>query len=372
MHYVTKVSKGLYNYVRQREFFVLLCLYDEMGRVYLERSVQEDLVWSLPGTSVTRNEALHETVFRLAGSVHSQLFIGELEPIGFVENEFSFGHLVVRHHGVAFTARARNVSQLDFSNVKGRFIMPTEEERCNIKRFANRQIVDLCCAKLEGLDTFIQEDEIVVNEKMRFRYIFANNVVKRFLLTDRLKRKSELLQIIRRFIGDARSIIDVSCGDDRTLSKLISELPGVEFALANDISWGQLQLAKSLDSRILLTNHDATNLPFKENIFDVAICCNTLHHMPNRKHLAHLLVSIKNVAKRAIFVEIEDPQKTGGIARFLHRYWYVGFLKDLGGAYLSNLAFRAIISDAFGKEAVTFSEFRVPNQNKWVKNVKTS
>jgi ubiquinone/menaquinone biosynthesis C-methylase UbiE len=64
-------------------------------------------------------------------------------------------------------------------------------------------------------------------------------------------------------------------------------------------------------ANLIYTNHNAAHLPFKHHAFDIAICKNTLHHMPHRSQLIQLLESIKKVAKKAIFVEIENPEITG-------------------------------------------------------------
>jgi ubiquinone/menaquinone biosynthesis C-methylase UbiE len=81
--------------------------------------------------------------------------------------------------------------------------------------------------------------------------------------------------------------------------------------VANDISWSQIQLLNNNAINILSTNHNASQLPFKDKVFDVAICKNTLHHMPHRVQLLSMLYSMKRIAKKIILVEIENPNETG-------------------------------------------------------------
>ena len=69
--------------------------------------------------------------------------------------------------------------------------------------------------------------------------------------------------------------------------------------------------------------------------------------MPNKKALISLLNSMEKIAKRIVIVEIENPDIVGGFAKFLNKYWYMKFLKDVGGAYLSERQFKMIINDVF-------------------------
>ena len=60
-----------------------------------------------------------------------------------------------------------------------------------------------------------------------------------------------------------------------------------------------------------------------------------------------------------VIVEIEKPHDTGFIPHILNKYWYIGFLKDAGGAYLSKDDFQSIVSGYFSNKAeVKFSEFK--------------
>jgi ubiquinone/menaquinone biosynthesis C-methylase UbiE len=51
-------------------------------------------------------------------------------------------------------------------------------------------------------------------------------------------------------------------------------------------------------------------MPFRKNVFDVAICKNTLHHMVSRQQLLEAVEKIKHIAKKIILVEIEKPEQT--------------------------------------------------------------
>ena len=156
-----------------------------------------------------------------------------------------------------------------------------------------------------------------------------------------------------------RTILDASCGDSQLLTDIVTEKGNdIDFAIGNDISWSQISLIKNKKENISFTNHDSTNLPFGENAFGVAICCNTLHHMPSEKHLTNLFQNLIRVAEKVIIVEIEDPQKTGGFAKLLNKYYYEGFLKDVGERYLSQEEFRLKVQENSKDAKIHFSNFK--------------
>lgn len=351
------VSYHFFDHASAKDSFVTLTLYDAVGRIYLVHD--ENGSWSLPGTSVQPSENIHEAVQRVAASVAPAIRIGEIEPVVFVENTFEHKGMTHTHSGIAFMARVRNMNVVARALHGGRFVQVGEDELDNIRLFANREIARACIARIGAARTEIQEEEIATNEAYKRRYEIHGRFVKRYLLTDRRKRKPEFMAMLSARVDASGPLLDASCGDDGMVSRLLAALPDIPFAVANDISWSQLQLIDSLDPRILLTNHDAVNLPFRDNAFATALCCNTLHHMPSRRHMAALLDSLLRVSRRLIFVEIEKPEETGGFPLLLHKYWYVGYLKDVGGAYLRESDFRHIIATTFaGRADVTFDVFR--------------
>ena len=80
--------------------------------------------------------------------------------------------------------------------------------------------------------------------------------------------------------------------------------------------------------------------------------------MPNKETLVNTLESMFNISKKIIVVEIENPQLTGGFATWLNKNYFIGFLKDVGGAYLSAEDFKTIINNIFSNRAeILFTEF---------------
>jgi len=172
--------------------------------------------------------------------------------------------------------------------------------------------------------------------------------MKKYILTDKKKKKAEFNAIIKENIGNPTSIIDVSCGDDKYVFDLARE-QSINLVVGNDISWSQIDLLNKKYQEVIFTNHNAASLPFINKVFDVAYCSNTLHHMPNKKILINLLNSMDKIAKKIIIVEIENPDITGGFSKILNKYWYMKYLKDVGGTYLSEQQFKLIINNTFLK-----------------------
>ena len=362
IQHVEEVSAELFEYASKRKYFVLLTIYDQDGKIFLERNISERSCWSLPGGSILRGEDMHSAVKRMSNQIHGhgtvRMPLGEIEPIAMVENEFRFNGNVYRHYGIAFAGRSRNKENLAEKDVEGRFVRITDEELKNINHYANREVVKICGRHIQKFKTSPPEEEISTNEKYKFRYFIHNAFVKRFILTPVLKKKKKFIETINMEVAGAASFIDVSCGDSNMIYELY-DLNNFDYAIANDTSWSQINKKQGDGKRILFTNHNASYLPFKENSFDVAFCANTLHHIPTREGLFGLFDGCLKIAKKVVFVEIEKPGETGLLPHLLNKYWYGGFLKDAGGSYFTKNTFHAAISEFYkNKGTIKFSEFR--------------
>lgn len=359
IYYEGKVSRELYNYVLKRKFFILLVIYDEDRRVYLERNIQDDLFWSLPGGSIKKNEEIHAAIRRISEKIPSgqeKISIGEIEPIAFITNNFKYNDEEFSHYGFAFVARLRNKNKINIDDSTGCLVYPTKEEINKINRFANREVLKLAIERIKTFDTPAPEEEVSVNEKYNFRYMIHNQFVKKFILTDELKRKVEFIKLLKSYVGSAESLVDVSCGDSSLIQKIAPN--NCKYIVANDISWSQIELIGS-SQNVIYTNHNAEYFPFKENSFDIAYCGNTLHHMESKKGLLNLFSSMEKVAKKIIIVEIENPKESSTFSYILNKYWYGYYLKDVGGSYFNKNDFQSIISDFFIENFdIEFSEFK--------------
>ncbi|MBN1585466.1 HAD-IA family hydrolase [Candidatus Uhrbacteria bacterium] len=362
IEYFGEVSPEFFNYVKKRKYFLLLSVYDDEGRIFLERNTQEQIHWSLPGGSLKNNEDFHLAIKRLTKRIcepnSAPISLGEIEPIAFVHNRFRHNKKEFEHLGIAFAARIRNKSEIDTKNLLGKFVHINETELKNINRYANQEVVKLCHKRIDAFDTDFPETEILTNEKFKLRYIIHNKIIKKLILTSRVRKKQAFDNLVSKKIGNAKSFIDVSCGDSDLMFK-INDSHNFDFLVGNDISWGQINTRRETGTKIFFTNHNASYLPFRENAFDVLYCGNTLHHMTSRRDLELLFSSCFRVAKKIIFVEIERPSDTGWFPNFLNKIWYRWFLGDAGRAYLDKKTFRSIIETNFGHIAsLSFDEFK--------------
>jgi predicted adenylyl cyclase CyaB len=358
--YKDEVSEELFNYVKHRKYFLLLSVYDDVGRIYLERNVQEKLYWSLPGGSIHKNEDFHTAVKRIASGINGgsvELMLGEVEPVAFIENEFKFNGQSYVHYGIAFMARVRKKGLIETENTNGSFVYLNENELNNINRFANKEVARLC-NKIKCTQDRFPELEVSTNENYRFRYFIHNNFIKRFILTPRLKKKEAFFNLIDGKINGVESFLDISCGDSDVLKQLVARRD-FNYVVGNDISWSQIGFISKNSSSVVYTNHNSVQLPFNDDSFDVSYCGNTLHHMSSREEMRSMLDSALRVSKKLIIVEIEKPKNTGILPYILNKYWYQKYLGDVGGSYLSKNDFHSILETHFSVVAdIKFDQFK--------------
>lgn len=357
-----KVSKTLFEYCKRKDHFILLLIYSNDGKVALLRSLTNSLGWELPGGSIRQDETVYEAINRIAKQVYPNVKVCDVEPVLKITNTYVYKDAQTIHHGLGFIARIRNFQDVDMAKMVGDFVDVTKEERAYIERNASKKMVDIFLERFNQIcnqtNYCFQDQEINTNEKYKARYAFHNKVIKRYFLTDKRKKKEQYKTMINAMLGEADSIIDVSCGEDKFIFNLSRER-NMSLVVGNDISWTQIEQLNEIYDEVIFTNHNAACLPFESKIFDVSYCSNTLHHLPNKNVLKNLINNMLKISKKAIIVEIEDPKVTGGFAKWLNKNLYVKFLKDVGGAYLSQSQFELVVSEVIKDKAnVKFNVFR--------------
>lgn len=200
------------------------------------------------------------------------------------------------------------------------------------------------------------DDESVLIEKYHRRYKIYNKYIKKVFLTEKKRRKKEFQSLISRLCGEYKSIIDVSCGDNLDIYRISNR---ENIIVCNDISLYQLRCCESRSNNVLFTNDNILDLSFKNNIFDVSYCKNTLHHMNNDEEIKALLNNMYNISNKLVIVEIEDPKKVGGVSKLLNKYLYMDYLKDAGKYFLSFCKFKRIIDNNFKDKCnISYLSFR--------------
>lgn len=215
------------------------------------------------------------------------------------------------------------------------------------------KIIDIC----ERKSLFYSEcynDEILLVEKYKKRYKFYNKYIKGKILTERKRRKSEFLTLIKKLIGNNKSIIDVTCGDNDDIFKISDD---DNLVVGNDINLYQLKCSEAKYNNVIFTNDNILDFSFNKNIFDVSYCKNTLHHMNDNDEIIQLFNNMYNISNKIIIVEIVDPKATGGLSKFLNTFLYVKYLKDSGKNYLTFPKFKKLIDDNFNNCDINYLNF---------------
>ncbi len=352
-------ERSLYEYCQAKKYYILIIPYTDDKNVVLERAFAGNkLSWSVLGGSVKAalNDNYVNAVQRLISRYVDGMLLGEIEPVAFLENLFRHGDDTHYHLGIAFIARVRNQTprKLVVESPSSRvFLAPTSVDPFSIGLSHHRAVFEHAQPRLQlARDFSIQEDEIGINRKYRWRYRFHSLFVKPFFsvlskffykysISDYKKRIEEILTA-----HGCQSLLDVACGDN--FSIIDFAVSGkIPLVVGNDISWSQVELMneafdyrkfRNSESLVLFTNHDSRRLPFDDNAFDCVICQNVLHHMPDQASVAALLREVRRVGKRALVVEVLDPKYENAWGRLRHRY-YLRFLHDAGIHFLSREEF---------------------------------
>lgn len=327
------VTPDLFAYCQQRNHFINIIAY-QSRKIFLARSMGAMLGWALPGSSILSNkdELLQDAVYRIISRDIPNIEIGEPTPIAYLEKTYKCNNETVTHHGISFMARVRSprLEKIEHDEyIKGRFIAVDNIREIKRMNSFDAELFNLakshiCALKHEDIETI--ESEILSSDSISAaaRYLHDNVVGPFGREFSSKKIKKEIL----KYIKETDYFLDVACGDDDFIWQAAGK---AKFCAANDIQWKLITTLiskqKNHANKVVFVNHDACALPFKKR-FDLVLCKNMLHHMATRDQLVSLLTSLRQVAKRILIVDPEDPTSSQ-LGRMWHHY-YVKFLKDRG------------------------------------------
>ena len=197
--------------------------------------------------------------------------------------------------------------------------------------------------------------EISMSRKYLYRYKFHENFIKKYFLTEEKRRKKEFKKMLFDLIPNKKSIIDVSCGDSSDMLLLAKERE-YDVIVGNDICLNYLYTHN--DSEIIYTNDNIEQNFIGNSVYDVSFCKNTLHHMNDVVCIKNLLDFLKRISNEIIIVEIINPIETGGLPKFLNKYLYTKFLKDVGKCFLNEDQFISIIDNKFSNCDIKYQKFK--------------
>lgn len=188
-------------------------------------------------------------------------------------------------------------------------------------------------------------DEIATQENLEkksvedhwLRYLFHNLLVKKIFFSSSKKLQDKILDLI---IGQPKSILDVSCGDDDLVVRICKKFK-VEICVANDLSPKLTSFIHDNTVKITYTNFNILSKPFVEK-FDLVVCKNTLHHIP-RSYQSSLIQYLLKISNQLIIVDIEDPSRSTFRSK-IWNWYYRTFLGDEGNCFLNFDSFKTFLS----------------------------
>ncbi|MFN0008106.1 MAG: class I SAM-dependent methyltransferase [Planctomycetota bacterium] len=152
-----------------------------------------------------------------------------------------------------------------------------------------------------------------------------------------------------------RPVLDAPCGTGRLRG--VFERRGMRY-VGLDVSWPMLQEARR-DAEAGLVMGFVDRMPFRDDSFDVVVCCRLLHHLHDAEEAGAVVRELVRVAHRMVIVSFWD-------AASLHAWRArVGLRRPEGLAGRSALPKRALkrMFDAAGAEIVGFHHsFRFVSQ----------
>ncbi len=353
-----EVTPVLFTYCKKRLYFVNIVAYQDQS-VFLRRAFGTRLGWELPGSAVRAqgDELLQDSVYRIIKRDVADIDISELRPLGYLEKVYTCDGQSITHSGISFLARTRNITPRDIERdeeIKGRFVRIDDQvEIERVQGTIDRKLISAAESVLSECDSdsaeFIdREIESTGRIGRVFRWIHSYVVgpVGRYFCSRKIKAK------ILLYVKPADIFLDVACGDDDFIYQVAEK---AKRCVGNDVQWEQIQFLRErvasrkgrdfpeIDDRVLFTNHDACNLPFRRR-FDLTLCKNLLHHMNTAEQLDGLLSSLKRLSRRIIIVDPELP--TNVVARFWHWY-YVHCLRDQGKRFYEYEQFKKVFGEYF-------------------------
>jgi len=197
--------------------------------------------------------------------------------------------------------------------------------------------------------------EMAMSRKYINRYKFHEKVLKKYIFTDKKRCKEEFRDILYNLLPNKKSIIDVSCGDNSDIF-VIAKKKKYETIVGNDICLNYLNLYKA--NEVIYTNDDIELNRIKENSYDVSLCKNTLHHMNNITNINNIINFLNKISNDIIIIEIMNPKEDKGLPKFLNKYLYTKFLKDVGNCYLNEEQFVNVINNNFKNHEIEYKTFK--------------
>jgi 2-polyprenyl-3-methyl-5-hydroxy-6-metoxy-1,4-benzoquinol methylase len=279
----------------------------------------------------------------------ANLSVCEIQPIARIIRSNPAG---IAQDGLVFLAELAPSQDATASTLVGRFASEPDLQLTSLEAEIVERARDVLRQKIYATP------EGEVTSARRYGGLLASAIHHRifkplmYVLASRQLKRS-----LAGLVPKGKSMLDVSAGDDSFLLTMCSDRQ-VDFAIANDIIWGQMESSRRTARKqglpVLFTSHNILDLPFKV-LFDVVLFKNTLHHLRSQSEVIAALQNLKKLGRNIVIVDVERP--TYGAPRIVNTY-YRRLLNDAGEHFWTRSQFRALISEVFGTSGTKFSEIR--------------
>lgn len=288
----------------------------------------------LYGSSTISKMSFFDSAMEISKSYlnKNDLSFEELYPIAFIENNFLYNAKKHKHKGLIFVGRLSdnqvfNSHELSIRNINDEFLFSNPH---------NKVIFDIVREHIERfmVDDDLEKERIIAAKLLSSK---SKEAKVKFLLENNIDT-SNISILKNKIINDIamkapKKIIDIACGDDEIIYDIAKNAKAQLFA--NDIALPYItkfHKNKKDYSRIIFTNFNAIDAPFKQNAFDVLLCKNLLHHV--RENLRIELIShLLDISKEVLLVEILHVDEQNHYGCKLHNDFYNCILNETNGKY---------------------------------------
>lgn len=193
----------------------------------------------------------------------------------------------------------------------------------NIKRIESSTTNDSTLWNTEEMDYY--DKNVSSDEK---RKLFLNNIKTLPIWNIFIERKKYLLDNLDSNVIEQQYILEIGCGNARTISWVFPPKVNNYNYVGTDISLKRLILAKQAIPESDFVQCSAFNLPFANSTFRAAIAFGVLHHLPDP--LAGISSTLKTIKENGSFLihePIEKPSKifSGGRFKKLEAFFEGGY-----------------------------------------------
>lgn len=340
------------NYCEDRDFVALVVPFGEPGGDLANKIVVQNNLVSytkmysdLIGGSAHPDEDFLHSAIDIAKKKANLKYLEEFTPIALIENSFTYEKKQQSHYGVVFMARIPRGKYLG-KDVVSKSI----NEKVYFANPHNQVLFELAKKYVESYKTNkILQDEIKYSRKVGLKNI--KNKKKKFLSDNNIELK-DYIEFKKNIVNDIKiiapkSIMDIACGDDDIIYDFLKIDSSIK-VLANDIALAYLEnyhYNKKEHTKILFSNLNAVELPFKPGTIDVMFCKNLLHHL-SRRDRKKLITNCLKICKTMIIVEILCYKEQNDTGKMLHDKFYGEILNETKSKeYLSEKQLDELFSD---------------------------